>query len=253
MAAKARTKLRSVPSEQWLEAAIAAGIRDGEEVRSDPGWFHPSSSANTCARFHQFAFVGVPGVNRVPHNVSLMGTEGTALHRHIQAAIKDHPRISGIEERLEDPVTRVRGSNDFKAIDYDDILAIADIKGCITLPEEPKPDHVPQLAWYCYLSGAARAIFLYVARGNCTWRTLRMPWSEMRPIWEQSRDLYASVRELTNEGTLAPRTPKNRTQCGECPFQKPCDDAQAGDRSWLAYQTSTLKLLEQEQTASLTS
>ena len=236
-------RLKQVPPEEWFSAAIDEGLKRMREHRSDPGWFHPSDAPNACARYHQLAFIGAPGQDKASPELTFMALVGTYIHTLIQKAVGEHEAVFDIEGKLEDGVTRVRGSNDMRILDYDGVLAILDIKSCNALPAEPKPDHVLQLAWYCYLAGATRAVLQYITRGNGAKRRFTLAWHEMRAIWEASRDQLAGVLALTKDGVLAPRTPALKADCLSCPFEHFCDETEKGDESWLELRTSTLRLL----------
>lgn len=216
-----------------------------DESHLDPGWHHPSSLANPCMRYLQFKFCGIPITNTKGPNMAFMSIVGAAIHKIVERKMASHERVFAIEQSAEDPVTRVRGSNDLRMLDYDDMPAVLDIKTVERMPTEPRPKDVIQGAWYCYLHGFARFVVQYIGRGYGNKKRFTIAWADMRAVWEESRDRAVAVTDMTMMGELAPMTPLKRADCADCELRALCDRTERGDTEWLLHREKVLSVMAQ--------
>ena len=216
---------KAPPASGWFGRLIDDKLIEREGVgRVDPGWHHPSNLYSPCLRYRHFSFIGMERSDPASPNLIMLGHIGTFVHELVQDLVKDDPRVSNIEGEdliLEDPATRVRGTNDLIVADFDGERAVMDLKTTATNPKQPKDHHILQGAWYLYLTGAKRFILQYIARGSGAKRRFTIPWKNLEAPWRRSVDQIVGLNVMTSKSQLAPKTPRDG-ECGTCVFLTNC-------------------------------
>lgn len=217
---------KAPPASGWFGRLIDERLveEDSADERIDPGWHHPSGFYSPCLRRRHFSFLGMPRSDPESPNLIMLGHIGTFVHELIQDMVRDDPRVSNIESdglKLEDPVTRVRGTDDLVVADYDGVRAVMDLKTTASNPRQPKDHHILQGAWYLYLTGAKRFILQYIARSSGAKRRFTLSWGELEVPWRRSVAQIIGLNGMTSKGQLAPKTPRDG-ECGSCVFLTNC-------------------------------
>lgn len=159
---------------------------------------------------------------------SLYMAIGTAIHKTIEAALKE----AGVLVSDEHRITAIGGvpiSGYVDAIvELNGELAVLELKSCGKAPAEPKPEHVAQAIVYGLATGIKRKLILYVGRNVKTFVGLDLTEFEVE---DDGGLLTATAREIALAHVYRealrlppPRLDASASKCAYCPFVSECVD-----------------------------
>ena len=204
----------------WVIAALE-GVQASEgQRRTDPGWFHPSDLSNECDAFLAFAYLGAPGMEKIPARTQRIFDHGNGRDRQLKQNTKDARisliikpedrkivippyRIRGeLDEWVENPISKTRYVIDFKTMRSDYFKALKDAT----------ESHKTQLHPYMFAKETYQGYVLYENKDTQEQQIFDVKFDWER--WKKITDRTEKVRAELDKSYVA----RNPVGCSSCPF-----------------------------------
>ena len=216
-----------------LDAQIQQLMREVQEPRQRTYLW--GSDGCLCPRKNLFNQEFPQGQVFTPANIGYMAM-GVALEDMLAKAYRKHGRLFAANPYLVPleseliPKIKLRGKIDLVISDFEDQLALVEVKSCGPLPSKPKTNHVVQAETYGAVSGINRVYLTYISRkvsssgwgGRIDVRTFDIPITR-NVIYTRFYQACMSTICMAAKKTVAvdPTFTKSR-ECAWCPFQEHC-------------------------------